>query len=548
MLLQPSLRHHGSLAPPPQLQPRVHHPGSLEFPSFVVTCSSSTSNRSRFRRHKDTGFGKQPRQTVNWNSVYRKIWLATDMHGDSAAGAEVGAMPGTVAVLNQCKDQGKHFTKWELFMVVKELRKTKRFKEALEVLDWMNNHDHRFRLSSSDAAIQLDLVAKVYGMSTAEDFFLKLSDKLKDGRVYGALLNCYTHGRMKDKAESLMNEMRDKGYASHALPFNVMMTLYMNLGDYDMVEQLVSEMMQKNVQLDAYSYNIWLSSRGSLDSVEKVEEVFEQMKLDQNITLNWTTFSTLATLYIKMGVTTKAEECLKEIETVISRRDRVAYHYLISLYGTLGNKEETYRIWNSYNAVFPTIPNLGYHAMISSLVRIGDIEGAEKVYEEWLSVRTSFDSRLGNLLMGFHVKEGNMQKAETIFNQMIEQGGRPNSMTWETLAEGHIAERRISEAFSCYEKAFSVEGSKSWKPKPTNLTSYFQLCQEEGDSSKEEALMGLLRRSGCLNDQLFASLAGLSSTSPNISENDQDSQILGSNDEADSGGELPMEQLQSSAI
>ncbi|KAI4338769.1 hypothetical protein MLD38_023783 [Melastoma candidum] len=111
-------------------------------------------------------------------------------------------------------------------------------------------------------------------------------------------------------------------------------------------------------------------------------------------------------------------------------------------------------------------------------------------------------------------------------------------MTWETLAEGHIAERRISEAFSCYEKAFSVEGSKSWKPKPTNLTSFFQLCREEGDSSNEEALMGILRQSGCLNDQLYASLAGLSSDLSSTTENDQDGQILGNYNEE---GEFPLE-------
>jgi len=38
----------------------------------------------------------------------------------------------------------------ELCVVVKELRKFKRFKLALEVYEWMNNRVGRFELSSSD--------------------------------------------------------------------------------------------------------------------------------------------------------------------------------------------------------------------------------------------------------------------------------------------------------------------------------------------------------------------------------------------------------------
>ena len=40
---------------------------------------------------------------------------------------------GSASVLNQWENEGKRLTKWELCRVVKELRKFKRFKMALEV-------------------------------------------------------------------------------------------------------------------------------------------------------------------------------------------------------------------------------------------------------------------------------------------------------------------------------------------------------------------------------------------------------------------------------
>lgn len=410
---------------------------------------------------------------IKWNAIYKKISLIRNPE------------LGSASVLNQWEKDGRKLTKWELCRVVKELRKYKRYKQSLEVYDWMNNRPERFRLSASDAAIQLDLIAKTHGVSSAEEFFLGLPDNFKDMRIYGALMNAYVRAKMREKAESLMDKMREKGYAIHPLPFNVMMTLYMNLNEYDKVDSVVSEMKEKGIRLDIYSYNIWLSSSGSHRSIEKMEEVYEVMKLDRAIHPNWTTFSTMATMYIKKREFKKAEECLRKVEARIIGRDRIPYHYLLSLYGSVGNKEEVYRVWKIYKSVFPSIPNLGYHAMISSLIRSGDIEGAEKIYEEWLPVKSSYDPRIANLLMTWYVKDGKLDNAESIFDHMIEEGGKPNSSTWEILAEGHMAERKISEALSCLNKAFAAEGSKSWRPKPINISTFFRLCEEEADSASK---------------------------------------------------------------
>ncbi|XP_057457853.1 pentatricopeptide repeat-containing protein At1g02150-like [Lotus japonicus] len=461
---------------------------SVCYQSLSVTCSIS-----KIHNYGTVDYERRP--IVRWNDIYRRISLMENPE------------LGSVSVLNQWENEGKNLTKWELSRVVKELRKYRRHQRALEVYDWMNNRQERFRVSASDAAIQLDLVAKVHGVSSAERFFLNLTDNLKDKRTHGSLLNVYVHYRLKEKAESLLDIMRSKGYVIHSLPFNVMMTLYMNLKEYDKVDMLISEMKEKNIRLDIYSYNIWLSS---CESIEKMEQVFEQMGKDPAIVPNWSTFSTMATIYIKMNQFEKAEDCLRKLESRIKGRDRIPFHYLLSLYGGVGNKDEVYRVWSTYKSIFPTIPNLGYHAIVSSLIRIDDIEGAEKLYEEWVSVRSSDDARLGNLLIGWYVKNDNIDKALNFFEHMTDGGSVPNSNTWELLSEGYIADKRVSEALSCLKKAFATDGSKSWKPKPLTLSAFFKLCQDEDDTASTEILIGLLRKSGFLENEAYASLIGLS--------------------------------------
>ncbi|KAK4488559.1 hypothetical protein RD792_004323 [Penstemon davidsonii] len=433
-------------------------------------------------------FEKRP--MLNWSAIHKKISMLEDPN------------LGSASVLNQVENEGKRLSKWELSRVVKELRKFKRFKYALQVYEWMNNREERYRVTTSDTAIQLDLIAKVHGISIAEQYFFKLPDALKDKRIYGSLLNAYVRARMKEKAESLMDKMRTRGYAVHPLPFNVMMTLYMNLKDHEKIESLIAELKEKNIGLDIYSYNIWLSSCGSL---EKMEQVFIQMEMDPNINPNWTTFSTMATVYIKLDQIEKAEVCLRKIESRITGRDRLPFHYLISLYGSAGNKEAVYRVWNVYKSSFVNIPNLGYHAVISSLVRLDEIEGAEKIYNDWLTVKTFYDPRVGNLLLGSYVRKGLSEKVESFFDQMVEAGGKPNSMSWEILAENHLKNRRIDKALYCLQNAALADGSNNWKPKPVNVCLILKISEEECDVASKDALIEILRQVGCLEDVVYMS-------------------------------------------
>jgi len=74
-----------------------------------------------------------------WTPIFKKVSFIDD--------PEFKRVP---SALDQIEKEGKKLTKWELCVVVKELRKFKRFKPALEVYEWMNNRVGRFELSSSD--------------------------------------------------------------------------------------------------------------------------------------------------------------------------------------------------------------------------------------------------------------------------------------------------------------------------------------------------------------------------------------------------------------
>ncbi|XP_031405008.1 pentatricopeptide repeat-containing protein At1g02150-like [Punica granatum] len=171
------------------------------------------------------------------------------------------------------------------------------------------------------------------------------------------------------------------GFTCHPLPYGNIMSLYMRIRKPQKILSLVGEMKRKNISLDLLSYNMWMQSYACIDDVERTERVYHKMLGNYASLCDWTTYSTLASLYVKAGLTEKAESALKKLESVVEPKEREAYHHLITLYAGLNNLGEVQRVWASLKAAY-LINNSSYVAMLSSLHRLKDFEGLRKVFEE----------------------------------------------------------------------------------------------------------------------------------------------------------------------
>uniref|UniRef100_A0A0A9DR42 Pentatricopeptide repeat-containing protein n=1 Tax=Arundo donax TaxID=35708 RepID=A0A0A9DR42_ARUDO len=162
------------------------------------TPSPSSAGQQVAKVHNYGTVDYERRAPLRWGTLYRRVAVG---HGGRPVGRTLGAW-----------DEGeRRLDKWELCRIAKELRKFRRFNLALQVYDWMRERRDRFPLSSSDMAIQLDLIAKVRGVPHAEKYFVELPDTMKDKRTYGSLLNVYAQAMLKEKTEDTFEQMRKKG-------------------------------------------------------------------------------------------------------------------------------------------------------------------------------------------------------------------------------------------------------------------------------------------------------------------------------------------------
>ncbi|KAH7844615.1 hypothetical protein Vadar_029939 [Vaccinium darrowii] len=399
------------------------------------------------------------------------------------------------SVLDQWVGEGRTVEREELRIAIKQLKKFKRFKQALQVSEWMSDKTY-FDMLPGDVAGRLDLISKVHGLEKAEKYFSQIPVALIGIHVYSALLNCFAHARNEEKTEAVMQKMRELGFAKKTLPYNVMLKLYSDVRNHEKIDSLMQEMEEKGITCDVYTYNIRLNAFANASDLDGMEKLLMRMEADPEVTMDWHAYIVVANGYLRAGALEKVSSMLKKSEQLVKGKvRRFAYGILLSRYASIGKKNEVYRIWGLYKNL-GRIYNISYLRMISSLVKLDDLDSAEKIWEEWEAVKEYFDSRIPTLIISAYCKKGLLGNAESIVNRLIESGVDPSAIMWQHLATGYHEYDQREKAVETMRKAI-LASYPGWKPHLATVAACLDYLNGKGSIEVAVELIELLRVKGC---------------------------------------------------
>ncbi|XP_047976200.1 pentatricopeptide repeat-containing protein At1g02370, mitochondrial-like [Salvia hispanica] len=417
----------------------------------------------------------------------------------------LGRNPGMVArTINDYIREGRTIRKVELERCINELRKYKRYRDALEIMEWMELR--KFNFNHSNYAIRLDLTAKAKGIAAAEDYFNSLSPSNVVHCVYGSLLNCYCNEKMADKALDIFAKMVEQRMVLKSLPFNNLMSMYCRLGQYEKVLILGEEMKKGNVQPDTCTYNLLMNSHANLNDIEGAERVFEEMKLENEKQCNWTSYSNLANIYIKAGYQEKAKLALINVEKEMDSHDREAYHFLISLYAGVSDLDSVHRVWKTLKSTLAVTTNRSYLVVLQALGNLGDIEGMTKCYKEWEAVCSSYDLKLAVAVIRAYLRHDMGEEAEAVLEVAMRRSEGPFVYAWEQFMIFYLNKNQIRPALQHMETATSIAHENKWQPRSETIDKFLNYFKQERDVSLAEEFYHLMKRVNCVDGRLYESL------------------------------------------
>lgn len=222
-----------------------------------------------------------------------------------------------------------------------------------------------------------------------------------------------------------------------------------------------------------------------------MECLLTKMENDSGVTMGWNYYIVAANGYLKAGDTDKALAALKRSEHRIGVNKRgFSYEVLLTLYASLGKKDEVYRLWNLHKEL-GKFYNRSYLCMMSSLTKLDDLDGAEKILEEWEAGKIHFDYQLPNFLITAYCKKGLLEKAESIVNRLIANGKEPNASTWSRMTLGYIKDNQMEKVAETMKKAI-LASHPGWKPNVAVLASFLEYLEGKGDVDTAEEIKRLL--------------------------------------------------------
>ncbi|XP_010039270.2 pentatricopeptide repeat-containing protein At4g02820, mitochondrial-like isoform X1 [Eucalyptus grandis] len=153
----------------------------------------------------------------------------------------VYAKRSAVVTIRKWKEEGGAMRKYELNRIVRELRKLKRYKHALEICEWIRLQQD-IKLLAGDYSVHLDLIAKVHGLNSAEKFFEDLPSRMRGEHTCNALLHNYAKKQLSSKAETLIEKMFDCGFLKSPLPCNHILSTYVSSAQLEKVLEVIEKL------------------------------------------------------------------------------------------------------------------------------------------------------------------------------------------------------------------------------------------------------------------------------------------------------------------
>ncbi|KAL6964649.1 hypothetical protein U1Q18_035705 [Sarracenia purpurea var. burkii] len=408
-----------------------------------------------------------------------------------------GTDAGVADALDQWEKQGNSVMRFEVINCVTQLRKFKKYQQALQLYEWMEKG--KKKMNNADRAIRIDLLFKTEGLGSAEKYFDSLEGSAKTTKTYGAILNCYCKEKLLDKAVKLFEEMKELSFAS-TLNYNNMMSLYLSMGQPENVPFLAKEMDEANIAADKYTYNQLMDGYASLKDYDAVEGVLERMRT-KKVVADWFTYGNLATIYVNAGLIDKANAALQKLENMKNVRDCEAFHILMTLNSKMSNLPGVNRAWESLKATFPKPINVSYLIRLLALLKLDDVNAIKKCFTEWELGCSTYDVRLSNVILESYLNRNMIKEANDLFENIVSRGVEPNLRTLDLFTNFYLKKRQMDLALKFLEMGASKVSSEKNKWYPTNETVsvFMKFFEEENDVECAEKFSEIMKKIGRLD-------------------------------------------------
>ncbi|XP_042382465.1 pentatricopeptide repeat-containing protein At1g07590, mitochondrial isoform X2 [Zingiber officinale] len=338
---------------------------------------------------------------------------------------------------------GHDVNRGDIFHTINRLRKLKRNKRALEVMEWVVR-ERPYKLGALEYSYLLEFTIKLHGISQGESLFLRIPHQYQNDLLYNNLvMACLDKGLIR-LSLAYMRKMRELNFPISSFVYNRLILLHSSSGRKKTIPKLLTQMKADGVARHVSTYNILLKIEADEHHIEGMSKVFKDM-IKAKIDPNEVTYGILAIAHAVARLYTVSETYIEAIERTRTGNNWSTLDVLLILYGYLGKEDELERTWK-YVKELPHVRTNSYGLAIEAFGRASFVHRAEEIWLEMKSSKKLKITKQFNSIIAVYCRHGLMDKASDIFKEMEANDCKPNAITYRHLALGCLKAGLLEEA------------------------------------------------------------------------------------------------------
>lgn len=289
----------------------------------------------------------------------------------------------------------------------------------------------------------------------------------------GMLMGLYQKSWNVDGAEFAFSLMRTQGIMCESA-YSAMITIYTRLRLYDKAEDVIDFMREDGVKLNLENWLVMLNAYSQQGKLEQAESVLASMEA-AGFAPNIIAYNTLITGYGKISNMAAAHRLFQNLHNIGLEPDETTYRSMIEGWGRAENYEEAKWYYEELKRLGYKPNSSNLYTLINLQAKYGDKNGAIRTIDDMINIGCQHSSILGILLQAYE-KVGKIDVVPYVLNSSFLNHIRVNQTSFSMLVMAYIKHAMVDDCLALLRE-------KEWRDPAFEAHLYHLLicsCKESG--------------------------------------------------------------------
>ncbi|GMH08500.1 hypothetical protein Nepgr_010340 [Nepenthes gracilis] len=265
------------------------------------------------------------------------------------------------------------------------------------------------------SVLEFNVMIKAYGIGKRYNEACQLFDRMENHGVipdrcsYVSLIQTLAGADLPHIAKPYLLKMQESGLTNDCIPYCAVISSFAKLGQLESAEELFKVMIGNDVQPDVVVYGVLINAFAESGGIREAMFYVDAMR-KSGLPLNAVICSSLIKLYTKVGYLKEAEETYRLLQSFEGGPDQYSSNCMIDLYSDRSMIKEAEKVFNDMQKQGDA-NEFSFSMMLCLYKRIGRLEEAMKIAKimqerRLLSELLSYNSVLSLFMIDGRFKEG----------------------------------------------------------------------------------------------------------------------------------------------